>query len=39
MIPKLVTTVAQVRREVGAWRRAGKRIGLVPTMGRCTRDT
>ena len=31
--PKLVTTVAQLRDEVGAARRAGKKIGLVPTMG------
>jgi pantoate--beta-alanine ligase len=31
--PKLVTTVAQLREELRAVRRAGKRIGLVPTMG------
>ena len=31
--PKLVTTVAQLRDELGAVRRAGKKIGLVPTMG------
>jgi pantoate--beta-alanine ligase len=31
--PKLVTTVAQLRAELDAVRRAGKRIGLVPTMG------
>ena len=31
--PKLVTTVAALRKEIVALRRAGKRIGLVPTMG------
>jgi pantoate--beta-alanine ligase len=31
--PKLVATVAQLREELGVVRRAGKRIGLVPTMG------
>ncbi len=31
--PQLVTTVAQLRAELNAVRRAGKRIGLVPTMG------
>jgi pantoate--beta-alanine ligase len=31
--PKLVATVAQLREELNAMRRAGKRIGLVPTMG------
>jgi pantoate--beta-alanine ligase len=31
--PTLVTTVAQLRQAVSAARRAGKRIGLVPTMG------
>ena len=31
--PKLVTTVAALREEIVALRRAGKRIGLVPTMG------
>jgi pantoate--beta-alanine ligase len=31
--PKLVTTVAQLREELNAVRRAGKKIGLVPTMG------
>jgi pantoate--beta-alanine ligase len=32
-VPKLVTTVAQLREDIGAARRAGKRIGLAPTMG------
>jgi pantoate--beta-alanine ligase len=32
-IPKLVTTVAQLRDELNVVRREGKRIGLVPTMG------
>lgn len=32
-LPQLVTTVARLRDAVGAARRAGKRIGLVPTMG------
>ena len=32
-MPKLVTNVAQLRAEVAAARRAGKQIGLVPTMG------
>jgi len=31
--PKLITTVAQLREELAAVRREGKRIGLVPTMG------
>ncbi len=31
--PKLVATVAQLRDELGAVRRAGKKIGLTPTMG------
>jgi pantoate--beta-alanine ligase len=30
---KLVQTVAEVVRETGAWRKAGERIALVPTMG------
>jgi pantoate--beta-alanine ligase len=29
----IVRTVAALRREVAAWRRAGERVGLVPTMG------
>ncbi len=32
-VPKLVASVAQLRDELGAVRRAGKKIGLVPTMG------
>jgi pantoate--beta-alanine ligase len=32
-IPKVVTTVAQLRDELAAARRVGKKIGLVPTMG------
>jgi pantoate--beta-alanine ligase len=32
-IPKVVTTVAQLREELAALRRAGKKIALVPTMG------
>ena len=31
--PKLVASIAQLREELGAVRRAGKKIGLVPTMG------
>ena len=31
--PQLVTTVAQLRSLLGAARRAGRRIGFVPTMG------
>ena len=31
--PKLVTTLAELREELRAVRRTGKRIGLVPTMG------
>jgi pantoate--beta-alanine ligase len=31
--PEVITTVAALREEIGALRRAGKRIGLVPTMG------
>jgi pantoate--beta-alanine ligase len=31
--PKIVTTIAALRGEVAAWRRAGARVGLVPTMG------
>jgi pantoate--beta-alanine ligase len=31
--PKLLTTVAALREEIGALGREGKRIGLVPTMG------
>ncbi|HUT10272.1 MAG TPA: pantoate--beta-alanine ligase [Thermoguttaceae bacterium] len=31
--PQLVTTVAELRETLGAVRRRGKRIGLVPTMG------
>lgn len=29
----IVRTVADLRAQVGAWRRAGERIGFVPTMG------
>jgi pantoate--beta-alanine ligase len=32
-IPKVVATVAQLREELRAARRAGRKIGLVPTMG------
>ena len=32
-IPQLITNVAQLRAELAAVRREGKRIGLVPTMG------
>jgi len=31
--PDVVTTIAALRQRVGAWRAAGKRVGLVPTMG------
>ncbi len=27
-----ITTIADLRRQVAAWRRAGERIALVPTM-------
>ena len=30
---KILTTIAQVREQVQAWRKAGETIGLVPTMG------
>jgi pantoate--beta-alanine ligase len=32
-IPKTVAAVADLRRQVDAWRAAGERIALVPTMG------
>jgi len=32
-LPKLVAGIAQLREELGGVRRAGKKIGLVPTMG------
>jgi pantoate--beta-alanine ligase len=31
--PDVVTTVAELRQRVAAWRRAGEGVGLVPTMG------
>jgi pantoate--beta-alanine ligase len=31
--PEIVTTVAQLRAHVAAWRARGQRVGLVPTMG------
>ena len=31
--PAVVTTVADLRRLVGDWRRSGERVALVPTMG------
>ncbi len=31
--PQLITTIASLREAIGALRRAGKKIGLVPTMG------
>jgi len=31
--PQLITTIASLRETIGALRRAGKKIGLVPTMG------
>jgi len=33
MLPRLLTTVAEIRTALLPYRRAGKRIGLVPTMG------
>jgi pantoate--beta-alanine ligase len=33
MTPRIVRTVADLRAAVAAWRAAGERIGLVPTMG------
>jgi pantoate--beta-alanine ligase len=33
MAPRVVRTVAALRRAVSPWRRAGERIALVPTMG------
>ncbi|WP_165188162.1 pantoate--beta-alanine ligase [Caulobacter soli] len=31
--PKIVRTVADLRAQVGAWRAAGERVALIPTMG------
>jgi pantoate--beta-alanine ligase len=31
--PTIVRTIAELRQTVAGWRRAGERIGLVPTMG------
>ncbi|HUO87811.1 MAG TPA: pantoate--beta-alanine ligase [Rhizomicrobium sp.] len=31
--PRIVHTVAELRAQIAAWRKAGARIGLVPTMG------
>jgi pantoate--beta-alanine ligase len=31
--PEIVTTIAELRAHVAAWRGAGARVGLVPTMG------
>jgi pantoate--beta-alanine ligase len=31
--PEIVTTIAELRARVGAWRNDGARVGLVPTMG------
>ncbi|WP_029916615.1 pantoate--beta-alanine ligase [Caulobacter sp. UNC358MFTsu5.1] len=31
--PKIVRTVAELRAQVGAWKAAGERVALVPTMG------
>ena len=33
MFPRVFTTVAEIRAALLPYRRAGKRIGLVPTMG------
>ena len=33
MLPRVLTTVAEIRSALQPYRRAGKRIGLVPTMG------
>ena len=33
MPPRILTTVAEIRAALLPFRRAGKRIGLVPTMG------
>ena len=31
--PKIVRTVAELRAQVGAWKAAGERVALIPTMG------
>ncbi len=31
--PPVVRDVPTLRNEIGAWRKAGLRVGLVPTMG------
>ncbi len=31
--PRIVTTIAELRRQLADWRRGGARVGLVPTMG------
>jgi pantoate--beta-alanine ligase len=33
MKPDLIRAIAQLRENVGSWRRQGRRIGMVPTMG------
>ena len=33
MTPEIVRTVSELRRRVADWRRAGQRVGMVPTMG------
>jgi pantoate--beta-alanine ligase len=33
MTPRIARTVADLRHAVAAWRKAGERVGLVPTMG------
>src|SRR5580765_726757 len=31
--PEIVATIVELRGRIAAWREAGQRIGLVPTMG------
>jgi len=33
---EIVRTIADLRSHIASWRSTGARVGLVPTMGRCT---